>query len=303
MKILVQNRDERGSHFGGDMVHVHNYVKAMNSLGHSATYNPAFHADTTGVDIAFLFHINFGWTWQQYQNLKNRGVPYVLVAIFYPFKIETSIEQMKELIDGSKFVIALSPKEAEELKLVLGLTPEQFAKIKVFANGYDEEEFFVNNSWTRDYVISVGRYDGCKRHELVLEACKIASKPCVVIGHMGDRSYYEQLQKIYPENSQVFEGVPNDEMSEYYQRANICVSASIDERNSLTPIEAAACGCNIITSPGNRGNVFFGENLDIVEPTDSQALAAKILELWDVEQKSYTLYTWKSIVEEILKLI
>ncbi|MDH0089861.1 glycosyltransferase [Achromobacter mucicolens] len=69
----------------------------------------------------------------------------------------------------------------------------------------------------------------------------------------------------------------------YYASSDIYVSPSLSDGNSVSLMEALACGCYPVVSdiPANRSWIVDGENGRLFEPTDPQALALKLGEAID----------------------
>ena len=66
--------------------------------------------------------------------------------------------------------------------------------------------------------------------------------------------------------------VPNEELPAYYSLADLYVYPSSEEGFGLTPLEAMACGCPVITSRTSSLPEVVGDAAILVNPTDAGEL-------------------------------
>lgn len=299
MRILLQNRDEL-MHNGGDMIQLHGYERALNRLGHEARYEKCmFDTPLKDIDEVWLFHINFGWTWHQYQNCRKNGKPYVLHAIFYPTHIETSTGQMREMIINARKVYALSTHEKEEMTNFLQLEQDLQDKIVAVPNGADKTIFNPSGEVyhlpsNEKYILSVGRLCEDKGHLSVTCAGKRLGLKPLVAGIHWDNNF---KQKLIDEGATVVEDLSQEELAKYYRGATCYVSASDGERNGLTPLEAAACGTPVVCSDANWGNEWNDWRVYALnnEPEMDDYIKRSI-----EEHKQLDIPSWEDVVKKIL---
>jgi len=298
MKITIFNRDNAG-HKGGDMMHCMAYVKAFKEQGHDVEYSHAMYNVPAG-DMNFLFHINFGWSWNQYRSLIQLNKQYSIIAIFYPHEFDVDKSRMREMMDGAKDVFCLSEVEKKEL---IDFTNYQYSsKIKVIPNGVDKLIFTPEGPrFEEPYVISAGRIECGKGHLNVIQACKKFNIPVKIVGARVDHAYYEERKNAY-DKVEVIDWVGQETLAKYYRSAKVIVCASDSDRNNLTLLEGLACGCRGVSSPGNRGNEWL-PGIRIAEPSNIDELAASIkLEYDGIDCKPYEfkIYSWDEIAKMIL---
>lgn len=273
MKIVIQNRDERESHKGGDMVQVHEYVNNLIKLGDDAVYSPSWDMDFNGYDIVHLFHLNFGWTWKHYLNVRKQNKPYVITTVFYPFEnSDMDISMMCEILDNAERVFCMSVNECNEMIQFLNHEVPQ-EKIVITNNGVAEYFTPEGPKYDKltDYVMTAGRWEAGKGHGKVIDACRRLGLPVLAVGSYGDQEFKKGCQASYPE-ALCLEHVEPDVLATMYRGAKLYVCASNSERNNLCLMEAAACGCNLVSAPGNRGNEWYGPRLTIADPANNEAL-------------------------------
>jgi glycosyltransferase involved in cell wall biosynthesis len=107
-----------------------------------------------------------------------------------------------------------------------------------------------------DFVLSVGRLDRAKRHELLLDA--LAADPtlhCVIVGDGPDRERLERVAEGHGLNGRVeFRGrVDAAELAELYARCGAVYYAPIDEDFGMVPYEAFLAEKPVVTTTDAGG--------------------------------------------------
>ena len=302
MRILIQNRTYKGSHFGGDQVQTEAYVQALRELGHIADYSPVmFNVPMQNYDVAWVMHINFGWTMNQINSIRSQGKPYYLFAIYYPTIIETSISQMRDMLLGSVFTFCLSNAERNEMIRNLSLTEKEQEKVKIIPNGVDKSIFFPKNEVQKEYLMTAGRYEGGKGHLRVIEIASDLNVPVLTCGTKNDMNYFNQCAN-YPFDKKRLLGLLNPlELADAYRKAKVYVCASGSERNNLCLLEAAACGCQLVSTTGNRGNEWYGDKLITCNADDREDMKNAVYKSWNSNiMFTDTVKDWKDVVQMVL---
>ena len=299
MKILVQNRD-RNTHFGGDQVQVDNYVKSLINLGHDAIYSCDSNLDLSSYDEVWLVHINYDWSWRQYQNIRKYNKQYRLFAMYYPWHVHNSQEQMKELLSNSIATYALSNVEKGEMISGMQLNQEQSDKIITIPNGIDETIFYKTDEPKEDFIMSSGRYESLKGFDCIAKAAQELNLPVKFFGSLGDALFKEQLQSNYP-NAECYDNLSQIELADYLRKCRLYVCASHGERFHMGMSEALACGARVVNSPQTRGNEWF-PGITIAEPNNNEELKNAILKEWNHLGTEYTfnIQTWNDVIKTII---
>jgi glycosyltransferase involved in cell wall biosynthesis len=295
MKIALCNRDPSG-HLGGDVIQVNAYIDALRELGHEATYCGTLYPDLRGYDEAWLFHINMGWTFRQWQKVCEAGIPYRVFAIYYPWVYsDINQDQMRTILNGAKAIYCLSTTEEAELKAEF---PD--VHVTVINNGANKAIFNPEGEKIEgDYLISVGRIEPAKGHAFAVDVARELGMDAYVIGPVWDGTYKAQMNLSY-DRAHILDPISQTELAKYYRGAKAYICGSAGERNSLTVLEAAACGVPVLNSMHNRGKewlsapiITFKDLPSIVEMTKEAIANPKDL--------SKEVPSWKDIVEQILK--
>ena len=168
-------------------------------------------------------------------------------------------------------------------------------------------------------ILFVGALDKAhyfKGVDVLLKAMRDLEYKLMIVGDGDLRSYYEAKAKnLGIDDRVVFTGrVSNEELSRYYQSADVFVLPSIDksEAYGMTLLEAMAHGLPVVASnlPGVRSLVGEDRGL-LVEPGDSSDLARVLTEILidDVKRRAMGVAAKKWVAEsrtvekEIAKLL
>ena len=104
--------------------------------------------------------------------------------------------------------------------------------------------------------------------------------------------------------------VPNEQLSLYYNLADVYVYPSLEEGFGLTPLEAMACGCPVITSDTSSLPEVVGDAALLIDPTSTESLTIAMERvLLDAQEREElirrgseraTHFSWKLGVQDLL---
>ncbi len=134
------------------------------------------------------------------------------------------------------------------------------------------DKIFRKSSSNKINVILVGDFNPRKKYEIPLTA--LSERKDVNIIHIGSHKNWPKrwrdLTKKFGKRITFLGYVPDDVLRKCYSNADFFISASVEEGFGLPPLEAMACGTNVIVSdiPPHRENIGkygFFYNLNDVE--------------------------------------
>lgn len=268
------------------MVQLRAYESELQKRGHEATYisDPtpklAGYTHRPPYDEAWLFNVNFKWTITQARAAQEAGVPYKVFAIFYPglsaAKNEWAAthEEVVGVIEGAMRIYMLSEAETDELVTEY---PQARGKVEIIDNGVDRGLFNETDAKPvaeRIGVVAVGRYETAKGQLLLLEACADLGIPCATIGQVVDPIYYGSCTSVARTSGNKAGGpMSREDLAKVLKQTRLFVLASNSERNSLTILEAAAAGCEVLDSVHNRAHTLRAWNAADPQKFDSFKMA------------------------------
>ncbi len=268
MRVLFINRDP-DAWIGGDAIQVEQTRQALQEIGVDVKFSYDPNSDVRQFDVVHAFHINYGWTDRIARQCERFGVPLVVSAIYFPEEHQVGKGRMAEILSSAASVIALSEPEAAEIRENLNL-PD--LKIVVVPNGVDTKRFHKTGILGQDAlgqgVIAVGPLVPAKGLLRVAEACQALGIPFTAVGKSSDDPY---AQAVIAKATAHYEGLSQNEMAELYRAHAVMVCSSDTERQSLSVLEAAACGVHLVDSQFNRGSGLLPSSA-VVNPKDPRAL-------------------------------
>ena len=145
-------------------------------------------------------------------------------------------------------IFATSRNVAERLERSTGLTAEVMP--------HPPQELPYRTEGYEDFVLSVGRLDRAKRHDLLLDALAAdSSLRCVIVGDGPDRQRLEETaQRLGLDGRARFAGrVDEQELADLYARCLVVYYAPVDEDFGMVPYEAFLSEKPVLTTTDAGG--------------------------------------------------
>ena len=196
---------------------------------------------------------------------------------------------LKECISLSDGVIFLSEYEKKYLEKI----GASVKKSKIVNNTSDLEIFkkgdpsvFKKTFGIDKYILCVGRVEQRKNQIILALASKTLSIPVVYIGHLGDKNYFELLEKHSNSNFIHIDRIEDKKLlASAYKGAEVLVLNSWAEGAPLVALEAGAAGTPLILSNMSSEKEYFNDWAFYIHPCDVKQLKI-ILEKIEKEPES-----------------
>lgn len=175
-------------------------------------------------------------------------------------------------------------------------------------------ELFTTAYGVENYVLCVGRLEPRKNQLLLAYALKDLDYPLVFIGHGLDSDYRALIEKYAPARTTFIDRLdPNSEMlASAYAGAAVYCLPSWAEGASLSALEAAASGCNMVLSDASSEKEYFGDFARYCDPFDPEGLRQAVVDAYEHPldqarknvQKDFIAsnYSWSRHLEETVKV-
>jgi glycosyltransferase involved in cell wall biosynthesis len=151
-------------------------------------------------------------------------------------------------LSEARKVFATSENVAQRLKRSTGIDAEVMP--------HPPQELAYRTESYEDFVLSVGRLDRAKRHELLLDALAADSTlRCVIVGDGPDRERLEEVVRRHGLNGRArFAGrVDEEELAALYARCLAVYYAPVDEDFGMVPYEAFLAEKPVVTTTDSGG--------------------------------------------------
>jgi glycosyltransferase involved in cell wall biosynthesis len=226
-------------------------------------------------------------------------------------------------------IFTLSQASKAEIVEQLGIPPE---KIVVFHTGVSDHFHPPTGDATererrrrelglpQSYVLTVGAHDPRRNLKTLLAAYRElksrgpVEQRLVVVGPKTPyyREVWEKTRSLGLEEDVLYlDYVPNEELPSYYGLADLYVYPSSEEGFGLTPLEAMACGCPVVTSRASSLPEVVGDAALLVNPTDADELAGAMGRVLSDRALRHSLiqkgskrakeFSWRAGAEDIIR--
>ena len=322
MKILLCVRQDYYRNLAGDSVQVIKTAEYLRKLGVTVDINNGGIYDYSDYDIVHLFNItNTGETYRYYKIANYYKKNLVISPMHWDMKkyntINNNVESIQlyercssykeEIFKKCKIVFCNSELEKQLIQSEFNVKTDY----RVIYNGVEVEDDdiplynFKERYNLNNYVLSVGRICESKNQLALCDACAKLGKQLVLIGSGNDDEY---LKKCTDFKNVVYLGFM-DSYNVYnaYRFAKVHVLPSFIEMPGLSSLEAAASGCNIVSTQEGCASEYFMDMAIYCDPYDSESIlkAVKIgfERRKDSKLKNYVIenYNFNRSINELYK--
>lgn len=199
-----------------------------------------------------------------------------------------------------------SDSEAAQMVADLGVT----TPMSVVPNAVDDEGFTLpKESGQRVGALYVGRFEPHKNQLGLIRAMRSSGIPLTLVGppHPHHPGYYARCRREAGGRVTILEGVAHEQLRDVYARAKVHVLPSWFETTGLVSLEAALCGCNVVTTDRGYVRDYFGDMAWYCSPTDPRSIRAAVEAAYaapfrdDLREHVLKKYTWKHTAEATLR--
>jgi glycosyltransferase involved in cell wall biosynthesis len=123
-------------------------------------------------------------------------------------------------------------------------------------------------------VLCVARVEGIKNQLNLVKAMNNTEFKLVLIGKASTNqvSYYNECRRIAASNVTFVDYMPQQELINFYDRAQVHVLPSWFETTGLSSLEAASRGCNIVVSDRGDTKDYFEEKAYYCDPSSPKSI-------------------------------
>ncbi|MBN2448594.1 MAG: glycosyltransferase family 4 protein, partial [Phycisphaerae bacterium] len=126
----------------------------------------------------------------------------------------------------------------------------------------------------RDGVLYVGRIEPRKNQLALIRALNGTDIPLRLIGSPGrfNRAYYDECRRCAEPNVTFVSQCTPAALRDEYRAAKVHACVSWYETPGLASLEAAACGCAVVVTPGGCTREYFGDDAAYCMPGDPTSI-------------------------------
>ena len=214
---------------------------------------------------------------------------------------------LRVIYEMADLLLPNSQMEADAIVADLEITTPQH----VAPNSVDVERFELPGTQTsRDYVLCAGRIEPHKNQLGLIRAWDETLPPLKIVGkpHPHHEGYHAKCQKeAQAKNIEMLPGVPHDELPALYQSARVHVLPTWFETTGLVSLEAALCGCNIVTTSRGFAREYFEDLAWYCDPARPASIRQAVKGAWEtpfraeLRQRILDRYSWRHTARATLE--
>lgn len=230
----------------------------------------------------------------------------------YPAEVQARARrqlQRQAIIDWATVYLPNAQMNAEELQATFGL---DLSRTVVVPNAARERffeaspELFVNRHGLRDFVLCVGRVEAKKNQLSLIAALRGSGLPLVIVGRPNPESYLDLCHRYADENVHFLPALSEEELASAYAAAKVHALVSWIELPGLTTLEAAAAGCNIVSTDRGSPREYLGEMAWYCDPRSTASIREAVRAAYEAPRSPRLRehirqhYTWRRAAEQTL---
>lgn len=320
MKVLLCIRGDYIKSFAGDSKIMQMTFKYLRNLGAQVDINDGDITDYSEYDIVHLFNLTrMGETYKYYKQAHRQKKNIVITPIYWNlnkyYSHINNIENIKlwekckpyreEIIKGCRIIYANS--ELERNLLFEDFHSNLSCNIIHHGVEIEHEETPLYNFKGRynlnNYVLCVARITPQKNQLALAKACSKLGVNLVLIGNINDNAYFRECMKY--KNVTYLGFMDRYNIYNAYRFSKFHVLPGFCETPGLSSLEAAASGCNIVSTIEGSATEYFKDMADYINPYDDEsilhALEKGLNKRKNDELKNYVFknYSWDRHVKEL----
>lgn len=306
--------------FAGDSEIMIMTSKYLRKLGVDVDINDGDITDYSIYDIIHLFNLTrMGETYKYYKQAHRQKKNIVITPIYWNlnkyYSHTNNIENIKlwdkskpyreEIIKGCRVIYPNSELE----KNILSADFDISLSCNIIHHGVEieHEETPLYNFKGRynlnNYVLCVARITPQKNQLALARACSRLGVNLVLIGNINDNEYFRECMTY--KNVTYLGFMDRYNIYNAYRFSKLHVLPGFCETPGLSSLEAAASGCNIVSTVEGSAKEYFKDMAEYIDPYDDgtilRALEKGLNKRKNDELKNYVLtnYSWDRHVQEL----
>lgn len=288
MKVLLCIRGDYIKSFAGDSKIILMTSKYLKKLGVEVDINDGDITDYSRYDIVHLFNLTrMGETYKYYKQAHRQKKNIVITPIYWNlnkyYSHMNNVDNIKlwekckpyreEIIKGCQIIYPNSELE----KNMLSEDFDMKLNYKIIHHGIEieHEETPLYNLKGRynlnNYVLCVARITPQKNQLALAKACSRLGVNLVLIGNINNNEYFRQCMTY--KNVTYLGFMDRYNIYNAYRFSKLHVLPGFCETPGLSSLEAAASGCNIVTTIEGSAKEYFKHMAEYINPYDDETIS------------------------------
>lgn len=275
-----------------DLVHIFNIqtevfsyheTKKAKQSGKPIALSPIFW-DFSGLEEVLAIKRDWSPKWRLVEKVFRKSITKMLYkADWSGWKEKQAQKLVSSLLRMADILLPNAEIEMDSLRRNFGLGLE--TRYEVIPNAVDIEIFNPSRALpmparlaslglnSKGFVLEVGRIEPCKNQLSLIKAAIDLEVPLVLIGAETNYAYVQECKKLASGHKVYFVSpIAHEELPAYYQHSQVHALPSWRETPGLASLEAAAMGCNIVSTSIGSAEEYFGSEAWYCDPFNQESL-------------------------------
>lgn len=320
MKVLLCIRGDYMKNFAGDSMQVIKFAQHLRKKGVEADINNGGILDYSKYDIIHLFNIiSLGETYKYYKLAHEHKKTIVVSPLYWSLKryyeYKGDFDSLalwdkckvyrNEILKGCSAVYTNCNLEGELLRRDYKFdAPETIIHCGVEVENEDIPLYNFKERYSLDnYVLSVGRICHMKNQLTLAKICSELGVSLVLIGKVEDKIYFSECRKY--EGTIYLGFINNYDIYNAYRFARLHVLPSFSENPGISSLEAAAAGCNVVSTTEGIAKEYLKDMAVYCDPYNEESIFSAVKNSMRTPKnkalKEHILrnYTWEKCTEKL----
>lgn len=322
--MLLQGRSDLFAVSAGDTTHVAGTLAGLAAAGVQADLSLELRPDVSGYDLVHVFNLmRVDEAVIRADNARYRGRPVVVTPLYWNPAEALGVaagrrwpgEQRlrRRVLQAADAVVVGAPGEADHLVRDLGPGPRlRVVPLGVSVPARLDPAPFRERFGAADYVLCVARITALKNQLGLIRALEGLRLPLVFVGPAHDREYLQACRRAAPPGTLFVGPLHGEALWSAYAGARVHVLASWYEYPGLASLEAAAAGCNVVSTVRGTARDYLGDDAWYCDPAEPESIRRAVAAAYRAERGGRLAervrgYTWeraaarlRAVYEEVL---
>gem|GEM_PF-225367 len=218
--------------------------------------------------------------------------------------------QRQLVVDWATVYLPNAQSDAEYLSRTFGMDLTRTVVVPHGVRGMFFEarpERFVARYGLRDFVMCAGRVETRKNQLGLVAALRGTGISLVIVGQANPEEYRELCRRYADERVVFLDALPQEELASAYAAAKVHALPSWFEVPGLVSLEAAAAGCNVVSTDRGSARDYLGDMAWYCNPRDIGSIRAAVLAAYEAPRSERLRehirhsFTWERAAERTLE--
>jgi glycosyltransferase involved in cell wall biosynthesis len=333
-RVLMQARPDYLTNSGGDTIQIVEARAELQAMGIEVDLTTEFEPDLSGYELVHIFNLlRPHETIAHCANAIHQNKPVLLSPIYWdtsdyecnaPKALHPDFAATPALLSelaAQRAQAALAVSMADVLLTSAPLESELACRYFIFPREHCREapeatalrffdatpEAFVQQYGLQDFVLCVGRIELRKNQHSLLAALRDTDLPVVIIGASPEPTYMDLCRSFATERVTFIDHIPWEQIPSAYAAARVHVLPSWYDIPGIVSLEAAAAGCNVVTTDLGSTKDYFEDMAWYCAPDDLAAIRQAVLAAWEapinlrLKEHVRSHFTWPIVAQRTLE--